>query len=43
MIPMSSGNTASGIISMEDGLRGPNLFIVTACATSANAMANLGG
>ena len=29
---------ASGLISMEYGLRGPNLCIVTACATSNNAI-----
>ena len=29
---------ASGLISMEFGLRGPNLCIVTACATSNNAI-----
>lgn len=37
-IPMLISNMASGIISMEFGLRGPNLCIVTACATSANAI-----
>ncbi len=33
-IPMMISNIASGIISMEFGLRGPNLVIVPACATS---------
>ena len=33
-IPMMISNIASGIISMEYGLRGPNMVIVTACATS---------
>lgn len=37
-IPMLISNMASGIISMEFGLRGPNLCIVTACATSTNAI-----
>jgi len=34
LIPMMISNIASGIISMEFGLRGPNMSIVTACATS---------
>ena len=37
-IPMLIGNMASGLISMEWGLRGPNMCIVTACATSNNAI-----
>src|ERR1700758_4881114 len=37
-IPMLISNMASGIISMEFGLRGPNLCIVTACATSNNSI-----
>jgi len=37
-IPMLISNMASGIISMEYGLQGPNLCIVTACATSNNAI-----
>lgn len=37
-IPMLISNMASGIISMEFGLSGPNLCVVTACATSANAI-----
>ena len=37
-IPMLISNMASGLISMEYGLRGPNLCIVTACATSNNAI-----
>src|SRR5437868_9893067 len=37
-IPMLISNMASGLISMEFGLRGPNLCIVTACATSNNAL-----
>ena len=38
-IPMMIANIASGIVSMEHGLYGPNMGIVTACATSNN---NLG-
>jgi 3-oxoacyl-[acyl-carrier-protein] synthase II len=37
-IPMLISNMASGVISMEFGLRGPNMCIVTACATSNNAI-----
>jgi 3-oxoacyl-[acyl-carrier-protein] synthase II len=37
-IPMLISNMASGVISMEFGLEGPNLCIVTACATSNNAI-----
>ena len=37
-IPMLISNMASGFISMEFNLRGPNLCIVTACATSNNAI-----
>ena len=37
-IPMLISNMASGFASMEFGLRGPNLCIVTACATSNNAI-----
>ncbi|MDG2122200.1 MAG: beta-ketoacyl-ACP synthase II [Verrucomicrobiales bacterium] len=33
-IPMMISNIASGLISMELGLKGPNMVIVTACATS---------
>lgn len=33
-IPMMISNIASGIVSMEFGLKGPNMSIVTACATS---------
>jgi len=38
MIPMLISNMASGVISMEFGLRGPNMCIVTACATSNNSI-----
>lgn len=37
-IPMLISNMASGLISMEYDLRGPNICIVTACATSSNAI-----
>jgi 3-oxoacyl-[acyl-carrier-protein] synthase II len=37
-IPMLISNMASGVISMEFDVRGPNLCIVTACATSNNAI-----
>jgi 3-oxoacyl-[acyl-carrier-protein] synthase II len=37
-IPMLISNMAGGVISMEFGLTGPNLCIVTACATSNNAI-----
>src|SRR5438046_4428311 len=37
-IPMLISNMATGFISMEFNLRGPNLCIVTACATSNNAI-----
>jgi 3-oxoacyl-[acyl-carrier-protein] synthase II len=37
-IPMLISNMASGLISMEYGLKGPNFCIVTACATSNNAI-----
>src|SRR5947207_5298970 len=37
-IPMLMSNMASGLISMEFGMRGPNMCIVTACATSNNAI-----
>src|SRR5881398_1672706 len=37
-MPMLISNMASGLISMEFGLQGPNFCIVTACATSNNAI-----
>jgi 3-oxoacyl-[acyl-carrier-protein] synthase II len=37
-IPMLISNMAGGLVSMEFGLRGPNMSIVTACATSNNAI-----
>ena len=38
MIPMLISNMASGIISMEHGLQGPNYATVSACATSAHGI-----
>jgi 3-oxoacyl-[acyl-carrier-protein] synthase II len=38
MVPMMIVNMASGLISMEYGLEGPNFSIVTACATGANSI-----
>ena len=38
MIPMMISNMASGLISMEFGLQGPNYAPVSACATSAHAI-----
>ena len=35
-IPMMIANIASGVISMEFGLEGPNMCIVTACATASH-------
>ena len=38
MIPMLISNMASGIVSMEWGIQGPNYAPVSACATSAHAV-----
>lgn len=38
MVPMMIVNMASGLISMDYGLEGPNFSIVTACATAANSI-----
>ncbi len=38
MIPMLISNIASGLISMEHGLGGPNMSVVTACATANNCI-----
>lgn len=38
LIPMMIANIGSGIFSMEFGLGGPNMAIVTACATSNNSI-----
>src|SRR6267378_491450 len=37
-LAMAAAKMASGLISMEFGMRGPNMCIVTACATSNNAI-----
>jgi len=37
-IAMMIGNMASGMVSMEYDLRGPNMCIVTACATANNSI-----
>jgi 3-oxoacyl-[acyl-carrier-protein] synthase II len=36
LIPMMISNIGSGVVSMEFGLTGPNMSVVTACATSNN-------
>ena len=38
LIPMLLTDTAAGAISIRFGLRGPNLAVVSACATGAHAM-----
>ncbi|MFN2273605.1 MAG: beta-ketoacyl-ACP synthase II, partial [Anaerolineales bacterium] len=38
MVPMMLPDTAPGYVAIEFGLRGPNMTIVTACASSANAI-----
>ena len=38
MIPMMISNLASGLVSMEYGLQGPNICHVSACATANNAI-----
>ena len=38
MIPMMINNMASGLISMEFGLQGPNFATVSACATACHAV-----
>ncbi len=38
MIPMMISNMASGLVSMEFGLQGPNFATVSACATSAHSI-----
>lgn len=37
-VPKLMGNAASGCISIEFGLKGPNLCIVTACASASHAI-----
>jgi 3-oxoacyl-[acyl-carrier-protein] synthase II len=38
MIPMMISNIASGLVSMEFGLQGPNFATVSACATACHAI-----
>jgi 3-oxoacyl-[acyl-carrier-protein] synthase II len=38
LIPMMLPDTAGGTIAIEMGIRGPNLAVVTACATGTNAV-----
>lgn len=38
MVPMMLPDTAPGYIAINFGLRGPNMTVVTACASSANAI-----
>ena len=38
LIPLIIGNMAAGMVSMEYGIEGPNLAIVSACATGAHAI-----
>ncbi len=38
LIPMLISDMAAGVISIETGARGPNMAIVTACASSAHAI-----
>jgi 3-oxoacyl-[acyl-carrier-protein] synthase II len=38
VIPMMISNIAAGLLAIEYGLKGPNYAVVTACATSTNAI-----
>jgi 3-oxoacyl-[acyl-carrier-protein] synthase II len=38
LIPMMLPDTAGGTVAIEMGIRGPNLAVVTACATGTNAI-----
>lgn len=38
LVPMMIGNMASGNVSIDLGLKGPNMVVVTACASSSHAM-----
>lgn len=38
LIPMLISDMASGVVSIELGARGPNMAVVTACASSTNAI-----
>lgn len=37
-VPKLMGNSASGVVSIHYGLTGPNLCVVTACASASNAI-----
>ncbi|HEX7972960.1 MAG TPA: beta-ketoacyl-ACP synthase II [Anaerolineales bacterium] len=38
LVPMMLPDTAAGMVAIELGIRGPNMAIVTACATGTNAV-----
>ena len=38
MVPMMLPDTSAGLIAIHHGVRGPNLAVVTACATGTNAV-----
>ncbi len=38
LVPMTLANMASGVVAIQHQLRGPNLCLVTACATGAHAL-----
>jgi 3-oxoacyl-[acyl-carrier-protein] synthase II len=38
LVPMMLPDTAAGQVAIEFGMRGPNMAVVTACASSANAI-----
>ena len=40
-VPMMIGNMGAGQVSIQFGLRGPNVTIVNACASSANAIGKI--
>jgi 3-oxoacyl-[acyl-carrier-protein] synthase II len=43
MIPMMLPDTAAGTVAIEFGLRGPNMAVVTACASGTNAVGEAAG
>ena len=38
LVPMMLPDTAAGIVAIQFGIRGPNMAVVTACATGTNAI-----
>ena len=38
MVPMMLPDTAAGLVAIQLGMRGPNMAVVTACATGTNAV-----